>query len=200
MTTAQDRSGRANQKARTRTAIVDATRGLILDGAEITMPGVARAALVSEATAYRYFPDLISLLREAMTGIWPSPEQELAAVADSTDPAERVACATEVLLRRVLTAQGAVRAMIAASITRPELATARPGYRFGLIDLALEPMAGTLGAADPDAFAMLKAELAIVVSAEALFTLMDLGGLAPDAAIAAAVRAARTITAAAGLA
>jgi hypothetical protein len=36
------------------------------------------------------------------------------------------------------------------------------------------------------------------VSAEALFTLMDLGGLTPDAAIAAAIRAARTITAAAG--
>jgi AcrR family transcriptional regulator len=198
MTVAQDRPGRLNQKARTRTAIVAATRGLIQAGAEITMPAVARAALVSEATAYRYFPDLMSLLREAMTGIWPSPDEELAAVADSTDPVARVACATEVLLRRVLAAQGAVRAMIAASITRPELAGGRPGYRFGLIDLALQPLAETLGAADPDALARLKAELAIVVSAEALFTLMDLGGLAPDDAIATAVRAARTITAAAG--
>jgi AcrR family transcriptional regulator len=196
MTTAEARGGRVNQKARTRTAIVDATRGLIQAGAEITMPAVARAALVSEATAYRYFPDLMSLLREAMAGIWPGPEQALAAVADSTDPVERVAAATEVLLRRVLAAQGAVRAMIAASITRPELAAGRPGYRFGLIDYALAPLAGTLGAADPEGFAMLKTELAIVVSAEALFTLTDLCGLAPEAAIASAVAAARTITAA----
>lgn len=197
MTTAQARSGRVNQKARTRTAIVDATRDLILTGAEITMPAVARAALVSEATAYRYFADLISLLREAMTGVWPSPEEALAAVADSTDPVERVACATEVLLRRVLAAQGAVRAMISASITRPELAAGRPGYRFGLIDYALAPLERTLGAADPGRFAMLKANLAIVVSAEALFTLTDLCGLGPQEAIASAVAAAGTITAAA---
>ena len=197
MTTAEGRPGRVNQKARTRTAIVDATRDLIQAGAEITMPAVARAALVSEATAYRYFPDLMSLLREAMAGIWPGPEQALAAVGDSPDPVERVAAGAEVLLRRVLAAQGAVRAMISASITRPELAAGRPGYRFGLIDCALAPLAGTLGAADPEGFAMLKAELAIVVSAEALFTLTDMCGLAPEAAIASAVAAARTITAAA---
>jgi hypothetical protein len=102
-----------------------------------------------------------------------------------------------VLFRRVLAAQGAVRAMISASITRPELAAGRPGYRFGLIDHALAPLAGTLGTADPEGFALLKAELAIVVSAEALFSLTDLCGLAPEAAIATAVAAARTITAAA---
>ena len=197
MTTGEERPGRANQKARTRTAIVDATRGLIQGGAEITMPAVARAALVSEATAYRYFPDLMSLLREAMAGIWPGPEEVLAGVADSADPVERVAAAAEVLLRRVLTAQGAVRAMISASITRPELAGARPGYRFGLIDYALAPLAGTLGAADPERFALLKTQLAIVISAEALFTLTDMCGLAPEAAIATAVAAARTITSAA---
>ena len=41
------------------------------------MPAVARAALVSEATAYRYFPDLVSLLREAVDGTWPSPAEAL---------------------------------------------------------------------------------------------------------------------------
>ncbi len=30
------------------------------------MPEIAKAALVSEATAYRYFPDLASLLSEAI--------------------------------------------------------------------------------------------------------------------------------------
>ena len=68
MTTLTGPGGRANQKARTRAAIVDACGDLVRSGAEVTMPEVARRALVSEATAYRYFPDLISLLREALEG------------------------------------------------------------------------------------------------------------------------------------
>src|SRR5215472_16341700 len=127
-------SSRVNQKARTRRAFVAATRELIRAGGEVTMPAVAKSALVSEATAYRYFPDLASLLREALAGVWPNPETALAPVAGSDDPVERVACATEVLLRHVLTYQGAVRAMIAATITQPDQAAMRPGHRFGLID------------------------------------------------------------------
>ena len=61
---------------------------------------------------------------EADTGRLAGPAEALAAVADSTDPVERVGYATEVLLRGVLARQGAVRAMIAAAITRPELAAA----------------------------------------------------------------------------
>ncbi|MFD5387511.1 hypothetical protein ACFWMG_21685, partial [Streptomyces sp. NPDC127074] len=40
---------------------------------------------------------------------------------------------------------------------------------------------------DPEAFAQLKRDLAVVVSAEALFTLMDLCGLDPQAAVDSAV-------------
>lgn len=189
--------GRVNQKQRTRTAIVDATRELIKDGAAVTMPAVARAALVSEATAYRYFPDLTSLLREAEAGTWPPPAVALAPVEHSDDPVERIGYAAQYLLRGVLAHEGAVRAMISAAILRPESADMRPGHRFGLINYALAPLAATLGRRDPDALEQLKRELAIIVSAEALFTLTDLRGLAPDDAIASAVHAAQTITAAA---
>jgi AcrR family transcriptional regulator len=185
-------SSRVNQKERTRQAIVAATRDLIRAGGEVTMPAVARSALVSEATAYRYFPDLASLLREALAGVWPSPETALAPVAGSDDPAERVACATEALLRHVLTYQGGIRAMIAATITRPGEAALRPGYRFGLIDLALRPLA-----ADTAGLAQLKQDLAVVISAETLFTLTDLCGLSPEDAIASAVHTARALTQAA---
>ncbi len=190
-------AGRANQKRRTRTAIVDACRAIIRSGSPVTMPGVARAALVSEATAYRYFPDLSALLNEAFPGMWPSPAEALAPVAGSADPAERVAFACGFLLRGVQAYQGAVRAMIAATIIRPELAPIRPGLRFGLIDEALDPVGGALVAADPAALAQLKHDLAAVVSAEALFVLTDLAGLPPDDAIASLVRTAVTITQAA---
>jgi len=191
----QLQTGRANQKKRTHDAIVDAARDLIGTGGEITMAAVATSALVSEATAYRYFPDLASLLREALAGVWASPAGALAPVARSGDPAERVAYAAEYLLRGVLRYQGAVRAMISATITRPDAAAVRPGIR--LIAHALTSPDGAPAAISPPALAQLKRDLAVVMSPEALFTLTDLCGLAPDDAIASAVRTARTLTEAA---
>ncbi|EST36281.1 TetR/AcrR family transcriptional regulator [Streptomyces roseochromogenus] len=195
--TAQLDAGRSNQKKRTRTAIVEAARELIATGAEVTMPAIARTALVSEATAYRYFPDLPSLISEALAGSWPPPAEALRPVADSPDPVVRVSYACEFLLRGILARQGAVRAMIAATVTRPETAKTRPGIRFGLIDHALEPLRDTLGATNPDALTQLERDLAVVVSAEALFSLTDLCGLTPDEAVASAVHTARTLTEAA---
>jgi AcrR family transcriptional regulator len=187
-------AGRANQKLRTRNAIVQAAAELSRTGREVTMPEVAKAALVSEATAYRYFPDLASLLREAIAGQLPDADEALAPVAGSDDPVERVTAATEFLLRHVLSRQGVVRALIAATIVRPGEPNARPGLRFGLIDSALAPLGDTLSAA---ALAQLKRDLAVVVSAEALFSLTDLHGLDPEEAIRSIVHTAATLTRAA---
>ncbi len=195
--TSEVTGGRVNQKTRTRRAIIDACRELVRTGSDVTMPEVARRALVSEATAYRYFPDLISLLGETIDGLWPSPAEALQPVAASLDPVERVTFACEFLLHGVLSYSGAVRAMISDTITRPELATVRPGVRFGLIDYALAPFETALPGGDPSALNQLKRDLAVVVSAEALFTLTDLCGLSPDDAIASATRTAATVTAAA---
>ena len=196
MTTAHEQTGRVNQKLRTRAAIVEACRAVIRTGGPVTMPTVARAALVSEPTAYRYFPDLASLLNAALAGMWPSPAEALQPVAASADPVERVGFAAEFFLRRVLSYQGAVRAMISATITRPELAASyRPGIRFGLIDQALDPVTGILGL-PAQRLAQLKNDLAAVISADALFPLTDLCRLSPDEAVSSLVRTATTITAA----
>lgn len=195
--TSEVSTGRANQKLRTRSAIVAATRALIRAGSEITMPVVAEAAMVSEATAYRYFPDLVSLLREAIAHDWPTPEEALAPVASSADPVERIGYATEYLLREVVAAERAVRAMIAASVVRPDAAGMRPARRFGLIRAALAPLETTLAVTDPGAFEQLTLDLAVVVSAEAFFTLTDLCGLTPEEAIGSAVHTASAVTAAA---
>jgi AcrR family transcriptional regulator len=194
---AEAEGSRANQKKRTRMAIVAACRAFVRSGAPVTMPDVARSALVSEATAYRYYSDLISLLNEAFVGMWPSPAEALVPVADSTEPVERIAFACEFLLRGVLAYQGAVRAMISVTITRSEVAATRPGVRFGLIDQALAPLNDMLSVTDPASLAQLKHDLAAVVSAEAFFSLTDLAGLTPDDAITSLVRTAQTITRAA---
>jgi AcrR family transcriptional regulator len=185
--------GRVNQRKRTHDAIVRAATELMLTGREVTMPEIAKAALVSEATAYRYFPDLATLLSEAMADQLPDPAEALAPVAGSTDPVRRVAVATEFLLRLVLARQGAVRAMIAATISKPGGSVTRPGLRFGLIDQALAPLTGI----DEAARTRLKLGLAVIVSAEALFSLTDLHGLDPEQAIASLVQTAETFTRAA---
>jgi len=189
--------GRRNQKQRTRTAIIEAARSFVQSGAAPTMPAVAQKALVSEATAYRYFPDLAALLREALAGVWPTAEEVMAPVSHVRDVTSRVAFATEALMREVQAHEGAVRVMMSTTIARPASSTLRPGRRFGLIDIALEPLAASLGAAEPDALAQLGRDLAVVVSAEAYFTLIDLCKLTPEEAIASAVRTATTLVRAA---
>ena len=190
--------GRTNQKARTQRAIVGACVELIRQRRPVTMPEVAKAAMVSEATAYRYFPDLASLLAKALAEDWPTPAEALAPVEASKDPIERVAFATRFLLRGVAERQVVVRSMISATMVQPELSgRARPGIRFGLIEQALAPFLDVFQVADPQLLAQLRLDLAVVVSAEALFSLTDLCGLSVEDAIDSAEKTARTLTAAA---
>jgi AcrR family transcriptional regulator len=185
-------TGRTNQKQRTRTAIVEAARALIEAGGEVTMPLVAQTALVSEATAYRYFPDLVSLLGEAFTQLWRTPEQVMQPVEGMFDPVARVVHATTVLLTEVAAYQGAVRVMVSAAITRPD-GSLRPGRRLALIELALQPPEQKPGRVNRSALRQLKLDLAVVISAEAFFTLVDLCGLSPAQAIISATHAAEVI-------
>jgi hypothetical protein len=88
--------------------------------------------------------------------------------------------------------------MISATIAQPALSRrARPGIRFGLIECALSPFFDAFEAANPDLFTQLRLDLAVVMSAEALFSLTDLCGLSVEDAIESAERTARTLTAAA---
>jgi AcrR family transcriptional regulator len=191
-------NGRTNQKARTRQAIVDACVELIRRGQPVTMPEVAKAAMVSEATAYRYFPDLTSLLAKALAADWPTPAEALAPVEESDDPVERVAFATRFLLQGVAERHEVVRSMIAATIAQPDLSSrARPGIRFGLIEYALAPFVDALESTSPERLAQLRLDLAVVVSAEALFSLTDLCGLSVEDAIDSAEKTAGTLTSAA---
>ena len=76
-----------------------------------------------------------------------------------------------------------MRALVAASLTGAS--EERPAHRFEVIDYALAPMAAP---AERDALVL---ALAVVISAESLFTLLDLCGLDPGAATASLVETAR---------
>jgi len=62
---------RANQKQRTRAAIVEAAARLLAGGVEPTVATAAEAAKVSRATAYRYFPTPEALHIE-IAGVTPA--------------------------------------------------------------------------------------------------------------------------------
>src|SRR5687767_15110605 len=58
-------TGRRNQKARTRSALIDAAVELVREGRPPSIPDAADRALISVATAYRYFPTADELWFEA---------------------------------------------------------------------------------------------------------------------------------------
>lgn len=194
MSDTPEERGRVNQKRRTRAAIIAACQELITGGAAINMPAVARAALVSEPTAYRYFPDLASLLEEALAGIEPDPASALVAEADPGDPVERAGYAAELLARLVIERQGAIRVLMAASMARGTGRALRRGYRFALIDQALASLSARQPGIEPATLEQLRRDFAVVISAEAVLTLIDLYGLEPEDAVASIVHTARLIT------
>ncbi|WP_433802706.1 TetR family transcriptional regulator [Actinomycetospora sp. CA-084318] len=166
---------RTQQKERTRRAIAAAARELVVENGEVTMPAVAARAGVSEATAYRYYPDLVTLLRETVGDTWPAPA-ELVPLDGVDDVAERVARVATAFCARTVAHQVTVRHIVAASVAG---GGTRAAHRFALIEHALAHVPAS------PARAALATRLAVVISAESLFTLLDLCGLDPEAATAA---------------
>jgi AcrR family transcriptional regulator len=195
----EQRAGRQNQKQRTRNAIVATARDLVSQGKVPSVAEVAEAALVSPATAYRYFPDQLSLLRAALQEALPRDEEIATPIHDETaDVAERVAHATTAFLRLTLKRESLVRAVMALSLlqsveapaNRQEAAALRPGYRLAWIAQALAPLEGRI---DADALRRLRNALAVVVSSEALIALQDVSSLDAEEAVDICVWAARTL-------
>jgi AcrR family transcriptional regulator len=85
------RDPRANQKERTRAAIVDAAAKMLRDGAMPSVAAAAEAAKVSRATAYRYFPTPEALHVE-VAGVTPAyaPIEQWVQSLEGDDVEERL--------------------------------------------------------------------------------------------------------------
>lgn len=194
--------GRQNQKERTRRAIVAAAAKLIAEGTLPTMPQVAEEALVSTATAYRYFPDQLSLLSAALRdGVAGIGDRFTPNIGDESDVVRRVDIAAEGMLRRILDRETLVRAVMAlsliksvdAGIPRADAAAVRPGFRHAWIEEALRPAEAAIA---PEDLTMLKLALGAVMGTEALVALQDVMGLNANAAVEVCRWMARTLTSA----
>jgi AcrR family transcriptional regulator len=179
MSAPADRAGRPNQKLRTRKDLLDAAARLMRSGAKPTLEEVAQEALVSRATAYRYFPSTEALLLEAAVHVAvPGPEELFADVQDA-DPATRLLRVADALHATLAANEPALRLMLASILEQgaaggaPEL-PARQNRRSPLIEAALAPAAGRMA---PQARVLLSQAVALVVGIEGLVAAKDVLGL-----------------------
>ena len=84
-------TGRIKQKLRTRKALVSAAWDLLRKGQQPTIEEVADKAMISRATAYRYFPNRERLLIEAVLSRESVSSENILARIDKNSPVERVA-------------------------------------------------------------------------------------------------------------
>jgi AcrR family transcriptional regulator len=107
---------RANQKARTKTAIVDAASQLVREGAIPTVATAAERARVSRATASRYFPTQEDL-GEALTRLHPAiaAVDEVVDRFDTDDVEARVLEVVDTYNPLLISDQVAMRTTLASS-------------------------------------------------------------------------------------
>jgi len=176
-----ERTGRTSQKARTRKALVAATRELLARGTSPTVEQAAAAASISRTTAYRYFPNQRALLvaaypeLEARSLLGPNPPM---------DPEERLDVVVSEYLRLTIENEAEVRTMLRLSLEphptdRGDLVL-RKGRVIGWLDDALSPLRGELPERE-----LRRLVLAIRSAAgiEALVWLTDIAGLSREEAV-----------------
>jgi AcrR family transcriptional regulator len=202
MTEAWQQEGRVNQKRRTRAAILAAAVELVEQGQSPTVAEVADMALVSRATAYRYFPTQEYLLFEAaLESTRADIDRELEEDTLPEDPEARLEMLIEALQGRIVDKEAAFRTMLRLSLEQSpqekehyggESAPSRlrGGGRVRWIEQALAPVRGRLK--EPD-FRRLVAALSLCMGTEALVVLRDVCALESSEAQEVLLWTARTL-------
>jgi AcrR family transcriptional regulator len=183
-------SGRASQKARTRQALVEATRRLMADGIAPTVEQAAAAAGVSRTAAYRYFPNQQALI----LGAHPETQEPTLLPQDAPDdPARRLDIVLTEHLRTLLEWEPQLRATLRQSLDpnmRPGSLPLRQGRVIGWLEDALAPLAGLN--ADLNIH-MMAVSIRSAAGIESLVWLTDVAGLTRDQAVAVLRRNAEAI-------
>lgn len=172
----EPRTGRPNQTSRTRKDLLQAASRLMKQGRKITLEDVAEEALVSRATAYRYFSSVETLLVEApIDGSVPHPD-DLFDDAFSVDPFERLMLVEHALGEMISANEPALRQMLGHSVQRGINGEAdrdlpvRQNRRTALIETALRPARERFEPAELDA---LTSALALIVGTESMVVFKD---------------------------
>jgi len=163
---------RANQRLRTRKDLLEAAARLIREGRTPSFEEVAEAALVSRATAYRYFPGIDALLLEAALDMAMPASETIFSGETGGDPVARLERLDAALSRMVTANEAGLRVMLAQSVQRPADADAptRQNRRGPLVAEALAPAADQFAPEDLDT---LSKALVLLLGIEAVVVFKD---------------------------
>jgi AcrR family transcriptional regulator len=191
-------TGRSNQRRRTRKDLLEAASRLMRNGAKPSLEEIAEAALVSRATAYRYFANLDDLLIEAALDMrMPEPET-MFPPGEPENPLARLGRVDDAFDAMMAANEATLRLMLSSAVQRPRNGPDDPprrqNRRSPLIEAALAPWRDTF---EPAAFDRLNKALALVVGTEGMIVFKDVLALDDDEAKAVKAWAMAALVAAA---
>ncbi|MEQ9151842.1 MAG: helix-turn-helix domain-containing protein [Parvibaculaceae bacterium] len=165
---------RANQKRRTRKDLLQAAARLIKEGRKPSLEEIAEEALVSRATAYRYFPNVEALLIETPLDLALPDEEAMFRGAPAADPVARMERVDRAFHDMILDNETPLRLMLAKTMERRAAGDdglpARQNRRTPMIEAALAPAKAEFSRASLD---RLQKALALVIGTEAMIVFKD---------------------------
>jgi AcrR family transcriptional regulator len=174
--TLAETQGRPNQRRRTRKDLLQAAARLMKQGRKPGLEEIAEEALVSRATAYRYFPKVEALLLEASLDVAVPEADDLFRDGPPDDPVARLERIDAALHDMIVANEASLRMMLVHSLQRglggekdADL-PARQNRRTPLIAAALEPARHHF---KPGALPTLSKALALVIGTEAMVVFKD---------------------------
>jgi AcrR family transcriptional regulator len=176
-----ERTGRTQQKARTRNALIGAARELLAEGEMPNVERTADRAGISRATAFRYFSNQRALL----VATYPQVEERSLLGADAPeDPIARLDAVTEELGRQVLEYEPELRTHLRLSLDpaprQPDELPLRQGRAIGWIEDALRPIRDQMPEGD---LRQLVLAIRATIGIEPLVWLTDVGGVSREQAV-----------------
>jgi len=176
-----ERTGRTQQKARTRNALIGAARELLAEGETPNVERTADRAGISRATAVRYFPTLLATLAATFH---QSEERWLLGAAAPEDPIARLDAVTEELGRQILEYEPELRTHLRLSLEpaphQPDELPLRQGRAIGWIEDALRPIRDHMPERD---LRRLVLAIRATIGIEPLVWLTDVGGVSREQAV-----------------
>jgi AcrR family transcriptional regulator len=191
MSTPYELTGRTQQKARTRGALIAAARELLAEGITPTVEQAADRAEISRTTAYRYFQNQ----RALVLATYPELESPSLLGADApSDPLARLDAAVEHFTRQVLEHEAEMRAQLRLSLEPtgppPDALPFRRGRAIGWFEDALAPLRDRIGEVE---FRRLALAIRATTGIEALVWLTDIAKVPREEAVELMRSSARTL-------
>lgn len=172
---------REDQKNRTRAALLDAARTLLMRGEALTVTAAAREAGISKASAYRYFSDPALLAAEAGLHLKAAPYEEI--IGDAATLRDRLVAISLYFFDLAVANETSFRAYLGlnlqASAQSPDGRTPRRGAR--RIQTFMRALDSETNI-PPEQARSLAAALGMATGAEAMIALFDIADLSAEEA------------------